>query len=129
MQKFINNPDTVTIEMVEGLALAHADIVSLELGGKLVVNKKLAEADRVTVVTLGGSGHEPAFCGFVGEGMVDVAVVGDVFAAPGPQACIEAIKLADKGHGVLLVVLNHAGDILASNLAVKQAEKLGLSVT
>ena len=76
MQKFINNPDTVTIEMLEGLALAHADIVSLELGGKLVVNKKLAEADRMTIVTIGGSGHEPAFCGFVGEGMVDVLQIG-----------------------------------------------------
>lgn len=128
MQKFINSPDTLTAEMLQGLALAHSEIVALELGGKLVVNKKLAEADRVTVVTLGASGHEPAICGFVGEGMVDVAVVGDVFAAPGPQACIEAVKLADKGHGVLLVVLNHAGDTLAANLAMKQAEKLGLNV-
>ena len=128
MQKFINAPESLTTEMLQGLALAHSEIVSLELGGKLVVNKKLAEADRVTVVTLGASGHEPAICGFVGEGMVDVAVVGDVFAAPGPQACIEAVKLADKGHGVLLVVLNHAGDTLAANLAMKQAEKLGLNV-
>lgn len=127
MQKFINNPDTLTEEMLQGLVLANSDIVSLELG-KLVVNKKLAEADRVTIVTLGGSGHEPALCGFVGEGMIDIAVVGDVFAAPGPQLCIEAIKLADKGHGVLLVVLNHAGDMLAANLAMKQAEKLGLNV-
>ena len=127
MQKFINNPDTLTAEMLEGLALAHSELVSLELG-KLVVNRKLAEADRVTVVALGGSGYEPALSGFVGEGMLDIAVVGDVFAAPGPQACIEAIKLADKGKGVLLVVLNHAGDILASNLAVKQAEKLGINV-
>ena len=127
MQKFINNPDTLTTEMLEGLALAHSELVSLELG-KLVVNRKLAEADRVTIVALGGSGYEPALSGFVGEGMLDIAVVGDVFAAPGPQACIEAIKLADKGKGVLLVVLNHAGDILASNLAVKQAEKLGINV-
>ena len=127
MQKFINNPDTLTTEMLQGLALAHSDLVSLELG-KLVVNRKLAEADRVTVVALGGSGYEPALSGFVGEGMLDIAVVGDVFAAPGPQACIEAIKLADKGKGVLLVVLNHAGDILASNLAMKQAEKLGINV-
>lgn len=127
MQKFINNPDTLTIEMLQGLALAHSELVSLELG-KLVVNKKLAEADRVTVVALGGSGYEPALSGFVGEGMLDIAVVGDVFAAPGPQACIEAIQLADKGKGVLLVVLNHAGDILASNLAMKQAEKLGINV-
>ena len=127
MQKFINNPDTLTQEMLEGLALAHSELVSLELG-KLVVNKKLVEADRVTVVALGGSGYEPALSGFVGEGMLDIAVVGDVFAAPGPQACIEAIKLADKGKGVLLVVLNHAGDILAANLAMKQAEKLGINV-
>ena len=127
MQKFINNPDTLTTEMLQGLALAHSELVSLELG-KLVVTKKLAEADRVTVVALGGSGYEPALSGFVGEGMLDIAVVGDVFAAPGPQACIEAIQLADKGKGVLLVVLNHAGDILASNLAMKQAEKLGINV-
>ena len=127
MQKFINNPDTLTTEMLQGLALAHSELVSLELG-KLVVNKKLAEADRVTIVALGGSGYEPALSGFVGEGMLDIAVVGDVFAAPGPQACIEAIQLADKGKGVLLVVLNHAGDILASNLAMKQAEKLGINV-
>ena len=127
MQKFINNPDTLTTEMLQGLALAHSELVSLELG-KLVVNKKLAEADRVTVVALGGSGYEPALSGFVGEGMLDISVVGDVFAAPGPQACIEAIQLADKGKGVLLVVLNHAGDILASNLAMKQAEKLGINV-
>lgn len=128
MQKFINNPDTLTTEMLQGLALAHSELVSLELGGKLVVNNKLAEADRVTIVALGGSGYEPALSGFVGEGMLDIAVVGDVFAAPGPQACIEAIQLADKGKGVLLVVLNHAGDILASNLAMKQAEKLGINV-
>ena len=127
MQKFINNPDTLAAEMLEGLALAHSELVSLELG-KLVVNRKLADADRVTIVALGGSGYEPALSGFVGEGMLDIAVVGDVFAAPGPQACIEALKLADKGKGVLLVVLNHAGDILASNLAVKQAEKLGINV-
>lgn len=125
MQKFINNPDTLTEEMLQGLVLANSELVSLELG-KLVVNKKLAEADRVTIVTLGGSGNEPALCGFVGEGMVDIAVVGDVFAAPGPHACIEALKLADKGKGVLLVVLNHAGDMLAGSLAMKQAEKLGL---
>ena len=60
MQKFINNPDTLTTEMLQGLALAHSELVSLELGGKLVVNNKLAEADRVTIVSLGAGGHEPA---------------------------------------------------------------------
>ena len=85
-------------------------------------NKKLAEADRVTIVTLGGTGHEPAISGFVGEGMIDISVAGNIFAAPGPQACVEAIKMADKGHGVLFVVLNHAGDMLTGNLTMKQVK-------
>ena len=83
------------------LALANKDIIHLE-DGNLVVNNKLKDADRVTIVTLGGTGHEPAISGFVGEGMVDISVAGNVFAAPGPQACIEAIKMADKEARCLL---------------------------
>ena len=122
MKKFINDPDNLTAELLEGLALANPDI--LELGeDNMVINKKLAEADRVTIVTQGGSGHEPAIEGFVGEG-----VVGDIFAAPGPQACVDAIKLADKGKGVLYIVLNHAGDMLTGNMTMKQCKKQGLNV-
>lgn len=127
MQKFINKPEDLTNELLEGLALSNADLISLEQGN-LVVNKKLAEADRVTIVTLGGTGHEPAISGFVGEGMIDISVAGNIFAAPGPQACVEAIKMADKGHGVLFVVLNHAGDMLTGNLTMKQIKKLGIPV-
>lgn len=127
MQKFINNPENLTREALEGLVLAHADIVTL-VQDSLVVNKKLPEADRVTVVTLGAAGHEPAMSGFVGEGLVDIAVVGDIFAAPGPKACIDAIKLADKGHGVLLVVSNHTGDMLTANIVMKECERLGIAV-
>ena len=112
---------------MEGLALSNPDIVSLE-DGNLVVNKKLKDADRVTIVTLGGTGHEPAISGFVGEGMIDISVAGNIFAAPGPQSCVEAIKMADKGHGVLFVVLNHAGDMLTGNLTMKQVKKLGIKV-
>lgn len=92
------------------------------------MNKKLKDADRVTIVTLGGTGHEPAISGFVGEGMVDISVPGDIFAAPGPQQCFEAIKMADKGKGVLFVVLNHAGDMLTANLTMKMVKKAGLNV-
>ena len=118
MKKFINDPEDLTAELLEGLALANSDI--LELGeDNMVINKKLAEADRVTIVTQGGSGHEPAIEGFVGEGMVDIDVVGDIFAA---------IKLADKGKGVLYIVLNHAGDMLTGNMTMKQCKKQGLNV-
>lgn len=112
MKKFINDPNTLTDELLEGLALAHADTVDVQ--GHLVISRALEKADRVTIVTFGGSGHEPAQCGFVGEGMVDIQVVGDIFAAPNPQLVFEAVKMADKGHGVLLLVLNHAGDICSA---------------
>lgn len=128
MQKFINNPANLARESLEGLVLANSDIITLAQDN-LVVNKKLAEADRVTIVTLGAAGHEPAMSGFVGEGLVDIAVVGDIFAAPGPKACVDAIKLADKGHGVLLIVSNHTGDMLTANIAVKECAKLGIDVS
>lgn len=127
MKKFINDPANLTKEVLEGLALANSDLIELH-PNHIVVNKKLKDADRVTIVTLGGAGHEPALSGFVGEGMLDVSVVGDIFAAPGPQACVEAIKLADKGKGVLFIVLNHAGDMLTGNLTMKEVKKLGLNV-
>jgi len=127
MKKFINSQENVSKELHEGFAAANRDLVTL-LPGNIVVNNKLESADRVTIVTLGGAGHEPALSGFVGEGMVDVSVVGDIFAAPGPKACIEAIKLADKGKGVLFVVLNHAGDMLTGDLTMEQVEKEGLNV-
>lgn len=127
MKKFINQPEDLTREVLEGLELANSDLLRVT-DSNLVINKKLEEAERVTIVTLGGAGHEPALSGFVGDGMVDIAVVGDVFAAPGPNSCLEAIKMADRGKGVLFVVLNHAGDMLTGNLVMKQVKKEGLNV-
>ncbi|MCT4604888.1 MAG: dihydroxyacetone kinase subunit DhaK [Marinisporobacter sp.] len=127
MKKFVNKPENLTRELLEGLALSNPETIQLT-DSNLVVNKNLENADRVTIVTLGGTGHEPALSGFVGEGMVDISVPGDIFAAPGPAGCIEAIKMADQGKGVLFVVLNHAGDMLTGNLTMKQAKKEGLNV-
>jgi len=127
MKKFINSQANLTKELHEGFAAANRDLVTLK-PDNIVINNKLESADRVTIVTLGGAGHEPALSGFVGEGMVDVSVVGDIFTAPGPKACVEAIKLADKGKGVLFVVLNHAGDMITGDLTMKQAQEEGLKV-
>jgi len=127
MKKFINSQENLSKELHEGFAAANRDLVTLK-PGNIVINNKLETANRVTIVTLGGAGHEPALSGFVGEGMVDVSVVGDIFTAPGPNACIEAIKLADKGKGVLFIVLNHAGDMLTGDLTMEQVEKEGLNV-
>lgn len=127
MKKFINKPENLADELLEGLALSQQDVIEV-LPNHIIVNKKLKEAERVTIVTMGGAGHEPALEGFVGEGMIDICVVGDIFAAPGPKPVLEAIKMADKGHGVLFVVLNHAGDMLTGNLVMKECAKLGLNV-
>ena len=90
MKKFINNPETVTDEMLEGFALAFSDVV--EVNGHIVTSRSLKDADRVTIVTYGGSGHEPAQKGFVGRGMLDVQVDGDIFAAPNGNLVLEAMK-------------------------------------
>jgi len=127
MKKFINSQENLSKELHEGFAVANRDLVSLK-PGNIVVNNKLESADRVTIVTLGGAGHEPAISGFVGEGMVDVSIVGDIFTAPGPNACIEGMKIADKGKGIIFIVLNHASDILTGDLTMKWVAEEGLNV-
>lgn len=127
MKKFINDPANLTAELLEGYCLAYSNKVALE-SEKLVVRAQPKPADKVALVTLGGSGHEPALSGFVGEGMLDISAVGDIFAAPGPPKVFEALKMADREAGVLLVILNHAGDVLSGNMAMEMATKEGLNV-
>jgi len=127
MKKFINNPENVVSELLEGYVLAYPNKVKLA-GDNLVVRAVPKAWGKVGIVTLGGSGHEPGLSGFVGEGMLDVSVPGEIFAAPGPPRCLEAIKIADRGAGVLFIVLNHAGDVLTANLTMQMAQKEGLNV-
>jgi dihydroxyacetone kinase-like protein len=127
MKKCINDPENLVTELLEGYTLAFPDKVKLE-GGSLVMRAYPKQVGKVSLVTLGGSGHEPGLSGFVGYGMLDVSVPGEIFAAPGPQKCLDAIKRADRGGGVLFVVLNHAGDVLTANITMEMALKEGLNV-
>jgi phosphoenolpyruvate---glycerone phosphotransferase subunit DhaK len=127
MKKFINRPENVVHELLEGYALACPQKVLLARD-YLVVRASPKAVGKVGIVTLGGSGHEPGLSGFVGQGMLDVSVPGEIFAAPGAPRCLEALKMADRGAGVLFVVLNHAGDVLAANLALQMARKDGVNV-
>src|SRR3989442_13835118 len=111
MKKFINRSQDLVQELLEGYTLAYPDKVRLA-GSNLVVRAVPKAIGKVGIVTLGGSGHEPGLSGFVGYGMLDISVPGEIFAAPGPPRVLEAIKMADRGGGVLLVVLNHPGDVL-----------------
>ena len=97
MKNFINAPETITDDELVGPGMAYPDILTVD--GHLVISKDLETADRATIVTYGGSGHEPAQAGFVGKGMLDVQAVGDIFAAPNAKLVFDTMKLADKGHG------------------------------
>jgi len=127
MKKFINDPMDLTPELMEGFGLAFANKVTVKKG-KIVVRATPKSEDKVAIVTLGGAGHEPALSGFVGEGMLDVSVVGDIFAAPGPPDVLEALRMMNRDAGVLFVVLNHAGDVMSANMAMQMAEREGLNV-
>jgi len=127
MKKFINDPANLSPELLEGLIQAYPRKVALE-SEKLVVRAKPKDESKVAIVTLGGCGHEPALQGFVGDGMLDVSVVGDIFAAPGPPPVIEALRKMNREAGVLFVVLNHAGDVMSANMAMEMAKQEGLNV-
>jgi len=127
MKKFINKPENLVSELLEGYALACGDKIRLTKSG-LVVRARKKSKGKVGLVVLGGSGHEPALSGFVGKGMLDISVPGEIFAAPGPPKCIEALRKAERGAGVLFIVLNHAGDVMAANLTMQMAQKEGLHV-
>ncbi len=128
MKKFINDPNDLTKELLEGMAAAYPQKVKL-VNEKLVCATKEKDANKVAIVTLGGSGHEPALQGFVGEGLVDISVVGDIFAAPAPNTVLEALTTLKREAGILLVVLNHSGDVMSSNMALQMAKMQGINVT
>ncbi len=127
MKKFINDPANLTSELLEGFAIACGDKIAVE-SEKLVVRANPKDPSKVAIVTLGGAGHEPALSGFVGEGSLDISVVGDIFAAPGPPKVIEALRKVNRPAGVLFVVLNHAGDVMSANMAMDMAQQEGLNV-
>jgi dihydroxyacetone kinase len=120
MKKLINNPDHVVTEMIEGFIAAYGnDYEKLEeVKGVVRKNKK----DKVGILTGGGSGHEPLFMGFVGEGLADGAALGNVFAAPTPNTVMEVTKAIDSGKGVLYVYGNYAGDILNFDMGAELAD-------
>ncbi len=128
MKKFINDPQNLVAELLDGMVLAFPDKV--RLSARNIVARAVNKAPgKVRLVTLGGSGHEPGLSGFVGRGMLDYSVAGDIFAAPGAPRCMEAIRSAcANGESALLIVLNHAGDVLSANIAMEMALREGLKI-
>lgn len=125
MKKIINVPENVVEEMIEGFMFAHSKSFNkLEnVNGIILKNPK----DKVAIVTGGGSGHEPLFLGFIGDGLADGAAIGNVFAAPTPNTVYEVGKAVNTGKGVLFVYGNYAGDILNFDMGVELLEMEGIT--
>ncbi|MFD3260728.1 dihydroxyacetone kinase subunit DhaK [Paenibacillus lentus] len=129
MQRFVNNPDFIVDDMLKGYVKAHGDTIQLSERNDRVVKTIQAPVEgKVGIVTGGGSGHEPAFLGYVGEGLVDAAAIGEVFASPPAQSFLDAIVEADSGRGVACLFGNYAGDNMNVKMAVQLAEDEGITV-
>ena len=127
MKKITNKPENVVTEMLDGLAYVHSDLVHRVEGFDIIARNEQA-AGQVGLISGGGSGHEPAHAGFVGDGMLSAAIAGAVFTSPTPDQILEAIKEADQGAGVFMVVKNYSGDIMNFEMAQELAEMEGIEV-
>ena len=126
MKKILNNPSDVVTEMLAGFVQLH-DHVHL-LPETHVIARTTPQDGKVAIISGGGSGHEPAHAGFVGEGMLDAAVCGEVFTSPTPDQILAAIKAVHTGAGVFLVIKNYSGDCMNFEMAKDLADMEGIDV-
>lgn len=127
MKKLINHPNDVVSQMLSGLAKSDPSLV-YSGDGLEVISRREKKVNKVGLVSGGGSGHEPAHAGYVGCGMLDAAVAGNIFASPSPDRIIHGIREADSGAGVLLIIKNYSGDIMNFQMAGEIAEDEGIAV-
>ncbi len=126
MKKIINQPESVVLDMLHGLVYAHPE---LALDSKYkVITRRNKNPEKVNLISGGGSGHEPAHAGFVGTGMLDAAVCGDVFASPSQIQIYQAIKSCASSKGVLLIIKNYSGDMMNFQNAAYLASEDGIVV-
>jgi dihydroxyacetone kinase len=126
MKKLINRPETVVMEMCNGIAMAHPELEFLRK--YKVMKKKNINTNKVSLISGGGSGHEPAHAGFIGKGMLDAAVCGDVFASPSQIQVYQAIKATASEKGTLLIIKNYSGDMMNFKNAAHLASEDGIKV-
>lgn len=128
MQRILNDPDHIVDEMLKGFVKTHADIVKTTEHPRVLAAKAAPVEGKVGVVTGGGSGHKPAFIGYVGKNMCDAAAVGEICSSPTAAAFLDAFKAADGGKGVACLYGNYSGDNMNVKMAVRMAKKEGIEV-
>ena len=117
MKKFINNVDTILNESLSGFSKANSEIIDVNFSPNYIFRKNKPKNPKVSLITGGGSGHEPLHGGFVGYGMLDAACPGQVFSAPTPDQIVEACKKVHNEKGILFIVKNYSGDIMNFEMA------------
>ena len=127
MKKIINRASAVVTELLDGLAYVHSDLVH-RVEGFDIIARNAEKTGKVGLISGGGSGHEPSHAGFVGQGMLSAAVCGAVFTSPTPDQVFQAIKEADEGAGVFMVIKNYSGDVMNFEMAQDMAEMEGIQV-
>ncbi len=127
MKKFINAVDKVEDQMIQGMVKAYPQYIRKLDCGNVVVRASKKEG-KVALISGGGSGHEPAHGGYVGEGMLDAAVAGAVFTSPTPDQVYEGIKAIATDAGVLMVIKNYTGDVMNFEMAADMARDEGIKV-
>ncbi|MGP4041490.1 dihydroxyacetone kinase subunit DhaK [Gracilibacillus sp. D59] len=128
MKKVINDANHVVHEMLDGLVAAYPTFLKRLPDTTVITRSDAPIQGKVGIVSGGGSGHEPAHAGYIGRGMLDAAVVGEVFTSPTPDQILEAIKAVDSGKGVLLIIKNYTGDVMNFEMAQEMAEMEGIKV-
>jgi len=128
MQQFINQPNEVVEDMLKGFIKTHQNLVEGTENPRVVKYKSAPEKGKVGIVTGGGSGHEPAFIGYIGKNMLDAVAVGEIFSSPTGKAFYDAICVADSGAGVAVLYGNYAGDNMNVKIAKELAESDGIKV-
>ena len=129
MKKIINDPSTVVTEALQGMALAHPDLIKVTLEPAYIVRADAPVQGKVALVSGGGSGHEPLHGGFVGDGMLDAAAPGAVFTSPTPDQVLAATQAVNGGAGVLHIVKNYTGDVLNFETAAELASAEDIEVS
>jgi len=128
MKKLINKPEDVVREELEGIVVAHPDLVTVHFDPNYVIRADAPVKGKAAVISGGGSGHEPMHGGFVGVGMLDAACPGAVFTSPTPDQMLEATKAVNGGAGVLHIVKNYTGDIMNFEMAADLARSEGIEI-
>ena len=128
MNRIVNDPNFVVEDMLKGFVKNHKDLVEKTENDRVLKYKKAPMEGKVGIVTGGGSGHKPAFIGYIGENLCDAVAVGEIFSSPTAKAFLDAIKAADSGKGVACLYGNYAGDNMNVKMAMRKAKKLGIEV-